>query len=439
MTTVSTIALLPWGNVIEDFLDPLDISLAAFQQDMTGGWLFGYVEALKRVGIQSVLICISAQVRSPTRSIHKPTNAVIWTLPSPSAYLAIRRHMVNPYGLSAQTAFGRQSPWWIALRNIAPYLATPLRSLAKVIRQENCHAMLCQEYEYARFDTSMWLGKRLNIPVFATFQGGNFQVSRLERYFRPGSIGACAGLIIPSQREINRVVEHYDITQGAIAKIYNPLDIEQWRIRESAEIRDHFGIATHAQVVVWHGRVDLHRKGLDILLQAWQILCQNHPDQALQLVLVGTGSDAPILQQLIHELQLTNLHWVNDYILDQQIIRSYLAAADLYVLPSRHEGFAVAPIEAMACQLPVVATDVPGVAEAIMDGAAPGGLMVPVEDPHALATAMGKLLEDDVLRLQLAQQAYQRVQSLFSVDAVGVQLRSYLNPARRAFEYTQSR
>ena len=427
MTTTPRIALLPWGNVIEDFLDPLKLSLDSFQQDMTGGWLFGYIEALKRVGIHSVLICISAQVCFPTRSIHKPTGAVIWTLPSPSVYLAIRRHMLNPYGLTAQAMFGRKEPWWVVLQALAPYLATPLQSLTRVIRQEHCNAILCQEYEYARFDISLWLGKRLKIPVFASFQGGNFQVSPLEKFSRSASIQACAGLIIASQQEINRVVERYNLTHEEIAKIYNPLDVEQWVTGKSDGIRGQFGIAAHAQVVAWHGRIDLHRKGLDILLEAWHLLCRNQPTQNLHLLLVGTGSDVQMLQQLIHDLQITNLHWVNEYILDKVTLCSYLAAADLYVLPSRHEGFAVAPIEAMACQLPVVATDVPGVAETIIEGAAPGGLMVPVGDPHSLAAAMGMLLENDVLRLQLAQQAYQRARVLFSIEAVGTQLHSFLS------------
>lgn len=427
MTSVTTIALLPWGNVIEDFLDPLDISLTNFQQNMTGGWLFGYIEALQKVGIQSVLICISAQVRTPLRSIHQPTGAVIWTLPSPPLYLAIRHYMVNPYGFSAQETFRREAPWWTALQNLAPYLATPLRSLGKVIRQEGCNAILCQEYEYARFDVSLWLGKRLNIPVFASFQGGDFQITRVERYCRPRSLQACSGLIIGSQREINRVVARYNFPPEKIAKIYNPLNLEQWLTQEDAGSRQTLGIAPKAQVVVWHGRVDLHRKGLDILLQAWQYLCQDRPTRDLQLLLVGTGNDATTLQQLLDDLPLSNVHWINQYILDKTTIRRYLAAGDLYVLPSRHEGFAVALIEAMACQLPVVATDVPGVADAIIDGAAPGGIVVPTADPHALATAMGQLLDDEPLRLQFAKQAHQRVQSLFSVDAIGHQFQRFFN------------
>ncbi|HEY9769020.1 MAG TPA: hypothetical protein V6C71_11085 [Coleofasciculaceae cyanobacterium] len=52
-----TIALLHWGNLIEDFLDTINVWFASFCQEMTGGWLFGYVNALKLSGVKTVLYC----------------------------------------------------------------------------------------------------------------------------------------------------------------------------------------------------------------------------------------------------------------------------------------------------------------------------------------------------------------------------------------------
>ena len=73
-------------------------------------------------------------------------------------------------------------------------------------------------------------------------------------------------------------------------------------------------------------------------------------------------------------------------------LRSFLAEADIFVLPSRSEGFANALIEAMAASLPVVATRVGGNPEAIEDGVT--GLLVPPENPDALAHALKELLSD---------------------------------------------
>src|SRR5678815_5257898 len=93
-----TIAMLQWSAVLEDFLDPLGISLEAFCTEFRGSWMFGYVEALKQVGVRTVLICMSAHVAAPARFTHVPTGATLCLLPAPRLYRALRRRMVYPYG-----------------------------------------------------------------------------------------------------------------------------------------------------------------------------------------------------------------------------------------------------------------------------------------------------------------------------------------------------
>ena len=69
-TDRKTIALLPWGNVIEDFLDDIGLTLDQFCGEMTGGWLFGYVEALRLAGWEPVLMCVSREASVPARLRH---------------------------------------------------------------------------------------------------------------------------------------------------------------------------------------------------------------------------------------------------------------------------------------------------------------------------------------------------------------------------------
>jgi len=437
-STHPTIAILCWGNVIEDYLKDLDLSLDELCEEMTGGWLFGYIEALKHTEIRSVLIFTSDRVEIPTRYRHRPSGSTIWALPSPPPYKMIRRHMMNPYGFTIQETFGKSSSnqlhrsWLGVLRDIAPYLATPVRSLMRVLKKENCQTILCQEYEYARFDICTWIGKRMKIPVYASFQGGDFQISRLEKWLRPASIRRCTGLIAAPQSEVSRLKRVYGIPSEKIARIFNPLDLNIWANGNSQTVRQQLGIKGSAQVVIWHGRIDIHRKGLDVLLAAWCQVCSQRPDRDIHLLLVGTGRDASKLGQHIKALQPKNLHWINQYILDRNLIRNYLYAADFYTLPSRHEGFAVAPLEAMACRLPVVATDAPGMVDILEGQAASGGLIIPKDSASELAAAIGQLLDDSELRQMLSQRAYQRVQAAFSTEAVGQQLRDFLQLSKAA-------
>src|SRR5205814_10032047 len=109
----------------------------------------------------------------------------------------------------------------------------------------------------------------------------------------------------------------------------------------------------------------------------------------------------------------------------------YLSAADAYALPSRSEGFAVAALEAMASGLPVVAADVSGVRE-LLESEPQGGLVVPREDPVALADALERALLDPELGVRLGRGGRQRVREAYSTAVVGRQLRDFMT-ARGAF------
>lgn len=426
------VALLPWGNVIEDFLDTLGVSLEAFSQEFTGSWMFGYVDALQRAGVRTVLICVSARVTRPSRVVHRPTGAPVWILPVPRCYRALRRRMVNPYGLSTSQVFGGAAAGWrralrpllAVSRNVALYSTTPLRLVARTLRHERCAAMLCQEYEFPRFDVCVLLGRVMRVPVFATFQGGNYQRSSIERYIRRLAVRGCTGLIIGTERERRRLRDCYGVPAHKLARIFNPIDLEFWNALDRTRARRVLGIPLDAEVVVWHGRVSIQQKGLDVLLRAWQHVRRPRAGRDLRMVLVGSGKDAARLRALI--APTAGVTWVDQFLHDRQTIRLHLSAADIYAFPSRHEGFPVSPLEAMACGLPVVAADALGMADILEGGEASGGIVVPSEDAEAFAAALGRLLDDREWSRELGRRARRRVEAHFSLETVGRELRRFL-------------
>jgi len=120
------------------------------------------------------------------------------------------------------------------------------------------------------------------------------------------------------------------------------------------------------------------------------------------------------------------VQWLNEFVHDRTTIRCYLSAGDVYAFASRHEGFPVALIEAMACQLPVVAADAKGVPDILAEGETSGGLVVPRNDAPALARALGRLLGDEAWSRELGRRARRRIETSFSLEAVGIQLRAFL-------------
>ena len=144
----------------------------------------------------------------------------------------------------------------------------------------------------------------------------------------------------------------------------------------------------------WHGRIAIAQKGLDVLLEAWDVLTHAREQHDLVLLLTGSGQDSDALRAEIDRRRPRGVRWLDSYVLDRGIIRLQLAAADVAVFPSRAEGFAVAPLEAMASGRALVAAAVPGITELAPGGEDDGVIVVPPGDAAALASALGALLDD---------------------------------------------
>jgi glycosyltransferase involved in cell wall biosynthesis len=412
-----TVAFLTGGDRFEDWFDKVGISLATFRDELTGGWLFNYIEAMRTAGIRTVLLFGSARVRAPIRFVHRATQTPVCLLPSPWANRKIR---------AVQRRF---VPGSSVTSTLASYAATPIWHLARELRREGCDAILCQEYEHPRFDVCVLLGHSLDLPVFATYQGGREPPSRLERALRRLSIRRCDGLIVAAGSEIVRIQETYGVEPGRIGHIPNPMDVERWRPIDRTRARAKLGIPQAARVVVWHGHAQIRRKGLDILLDAWDLVCARSTLPKPLLLLVGTGRNTAELRR--RTSGNPKILWIDRYVLDRDELWRYLSAADIYCLPSRSEGFAVAPVEAMSCGLPVIAADVSGVQDLLAGGEEGGGIIVSPEDRLALAAALQRLMDDDELARELGRRARRRAEQEFSLDVVGGRLQRFLFPDGR--------
>ncbi|HUK09107.1 MAG TPA: glycosyltransferase family 4 protein [Stellaceae bacterium] len=143
----------------------------------------------------------------------------------------------------------------------------------------------------------------------------------------------------------------------------------------------------------------VHQKGFDLLLEAFARIALRHPDWSLTII--GKGPLQRKLQEQSAALDLgARVHFVGELTDPFPMLR----AADLFVLSSRFEGFGMALAEAMACGLPVVSFDCPeGPRDIIHDGV--DGILVPTEDINALATALGRLMNDPRERARLGTEA----------------------------------
>ena len=395
---------------------------------MSGGWLFTYVQALQLAGFEVTIFCFSDRSRAVISRPHRATGAEICLIPAKPSYLWMRHFVADPYAWETDNMFsGRKLPKLAKriIRHLLPYLATPERSLWRELKRRKVRAILCQEYEYARFDIVTALGALLRLPVFAIFQGGNWHSSRLEKLTRPLAVRRCAGLIIGPSPEAARVQAEYSISSNKIARLPNPLDLTDWEPMPQSEARQSLGIPISARIAISHGRIDIFRKGLDLLLEAWSKLQSAHSGEDWRLILIGSGDDATKLRSVLGGPDYSSVLWIDHYIRDRALMRRWLCAADIYVMASRHEGFPVAPLEGMACGLPIVATTVPGIGEIMGDKDPLPGITAPIGDSAALASAVEKLLNNIQLSRELGFHAKRRAQD-FSLPSISAQLRSFL-------------
>jgi glycosyltransferase involved in cell wall biosynthesis len=144
-------------------------------------------------------------------------------------------------------------------------------------------------------------------------------------------------------------------------------------------------------------------KGMDVTVRAMATM----PDTTL--VVVGEGGDRPMLEQMAQDLGRGERTHFFGYQSDPE---DYVAGIDVLVQPSRNEAVGLSVLEAMAAGLPVVATDVGSMGEAVVDGVT--GFLVPADDVAALGDALRRLVDDAELRTRMGAAARTRYEEHFS-------------------------
>jgi glycosyltransferase involved in cell wall biosynthesis len=189
--------------------------------------------------------------------------------------------------------------------------------------------------------------------------------------------------------------------------IYNGLNLADWdAIPRAAKNPGEFRVTTLGNI--------RPVKGHDVFIRAAAIIVQQFPKVSFNIAgEVLEPAYFAELQTLVQELNLVNHVRFEGGVTN---LRPLLAAADIFVLPSRSEGFSNAIVEAMASSLPVVATDVGGNAEAVKDGIT--GFLVPSEDPVALSAAILRLLSDPIQAKAMGAAGRDLVEEKFTTEAM---------------------
>jgi glycosyltransferase involved in cell wall biosynthesis len=205
-------------------------------------------------------------------------------------------------------------------------------------------------------------------------------------------------VVITVCRNFKERLRRQGVPESRIHVFYNGIDPDlNLAMPASADARRELNVPPGIPLMVVIGRLS-GEKGQANFLRAFAHVAERRSD--VKAVIVGEGPDRPGLVDLARELRLDSRVVFTGY---QRDVRRYYESADLLVVPSKSEGIPNVVLEAMLFGVPVVSTRVGGIPEIIRDRW--NGLLVPPENPAALAGAIVEVITDKALAGRLARTA----------------------------------
>jgi glycosyltransferase involved in cell wall biosynthesis len=294
-------------------------------------------------------------------------------------------------------------------------------SLARLVRKYNVRAVL----------SFMEQGNMLNLlTAFITHHKTvvSQRVVPKRQYANKGVLGRlilkASLLLYPKADQVeavsegirNALISDYGLDHEKLNVIPNPVNIENLSRQAKAPLPHNIP----DKFLLHVGRMNLAHKGQDVLLKAFHLLRRKYTD--LVLVFVGDGPDRDRIIRQIDRLSLNDATILTGW---QENVACFMARAQVFLLSSRYEGWPNVLVEAMACGCPVVATDChTGPREILGDNE--HGLLVPVDDPEAMALEVEKLLLNDLLRKKFVERGLERA-SHFQTEKIAVKYVAVLN------------
>lgn len=244
------------------------------------------------------------------------------------------------------------------------------------------HGVLLHAYVLGAF-----AGRLTGVPIIVASRRSlsNFKHGRPLLQLSERIANRWTNLVIANSEAVRHdVVQSEKLAPHKVIVIHNGLDAQRYDQTPDAQLRNGLGLGSGPVVIVVANLIDY--KGHTYFLRAWAKVCRRFPEATA--LLIGDGPARAASEAEGRTLGImANLRFLGT----RRDVDRLLAIADLLVHPSLQEGFCNALIEAMAAARPVVATDVGGNREAVVDGAT--GLLVPPGDAEALATAMLRILQ----------------------------------------------
>ncbi len=224
-------------------------------------------------------------------------------------------------------------------------------------------------------------------------------------------------IIAPSDSEMQYLQYLYNTPKEKIIVIPPGVDVNHFKPLDKNEAKKKIGLEKEAKLILFVGRIE-PLKGLDMLLYAIKVLVMKKPDLNICLWVVGGDvSQKPhlwskqlkTLEQLRKALHISMVvHFVGQR--SQKELPYYYNASEVVIMPSHYESFGLVALEAMACGIPVITTNVAGVSNLIDEKHR--SLITTVNNPLLLASQIEFLLTNNIAHKEISKDIFRKAQDL---------------------------
>lgn len=271
---------------------------------------------------------------------------------------------------------------------------------------------MVHSHNWGTFLYAILAAKWAHVPIIHGDHGRNVSdlatESRLKRRAK-SFLGRRVERLSTVSQSLAAEWEAYGVPASKIKWIPNGVDVVRFRPQsDRAAYRRKFGLPENGFLIGSIGRLD-SLKNYEVLVAAFAKLAPSHAD--LSLALLGRGPDEQKLRALANELKVADRVF---FLGHRPNPEDFLAALDVFALPSKFEGMSNVVLEAMASGLPVVCADLPCHHEVFE--ADKEGLVVAPCTADQLAEALERLIRDQDLRLRLGTAARKKALDRFSIE-----------------------
>jgi glycosyltransferase involved in cell wall biosynthesis len=350
---------------------------------------------------------VASVVRNLSRTLEGRGHRVVFLRPSEAAR---PERSASGYELKLRAPFGAGRPLRSVLAFALSFVPTlwRIRALLRAHQIEVVHLHYPIE-SFVYFGVLRWL---LPARLVISCHGADLFPDGRRRRRYPWSlrflVWSADALVAPSRAFLADCLSVFPRAARKAVCIHNGVDFEEFAGK--GEEQGKGGGPPYLLCIAIHNE----KKGLDVLLRAFAEVSESHREWKLQLV--GSGPLRPRHEELARALSLEQrVEFLGAR--GRAEVARLLEGCGFFVLASRSEPFGLVVVEALACRKAVVACAVGGIPEIIEDGRS--GLLVPPDDPPALARALRALLDDPELRESLAEAGYRRALACFGAEQMG--------------------